>query len=274
MIQREKLKGKGLQNHINYLKTFKEDFTVEYKGSIVNIYTENELFKYMSGYIDKSAFCAYNMLKKDIKISDKLGEILQHKPEKNMWYSNSSFIQEGEFDYLYHIDLSSAYTRSLFNEKIISQKSFEFCENIAKINRLISLGLFAKRTDIYTYELGKVVNYESEKSDLRNVFFYSAFQVDLIMNELKDVLGDCYVFFWFDGIYYFLKNRQENDAKKYLLMNNLPYHNEILTECTIYKLFPMIEFCFRKSGKPYRFFLKDKHAENLFDIEVKKELII
>lgn len=270
-------KDKKLQLYIKSLKECKMDFTIEYNGSRVILEHNGEIETFGNQFISKKVFTAHNKLKKDVFFSDKLTDILAHNRQNNKWLFNSSKIESGNFDELIQIDLSSAYTNALKNNGVITPLSYEFCEGIGKIHRLISVGMFAKHIDIFQFKNGKLFDSETIKNELSNVFFYAGYKVDMVMMELAELMKDYFIFYWFDGIYLMTKNENKHhEAEAFLKSINYPYKIIRIFDVEIEQDLPDIKFSYageRGSVERTKFKFEDRHFKKLLDLEIKNEML-
>ena len=129
---------------------------------------------------------------------------------------------------MFNIDLSSAYINILKNEKIINTELFNKLNNLPKLDRLGIVGMLASKKNIYYYSNGEIKDIEIiENKLLSDVFFYCVYKTYLIMQDLKHILNNSFVFSWVDGIYFDDKNKISL-CEDYLLKNKYPYKIETL----------------------------------------------
>ena len=95
---------------------------------------------------------------------------------------------------------------------IISKEIYNEGLKKDKITRLASLGSLAKRKEVYTYDGSIYRHVETIRSyETENLWFAICKRVSDIMQSLMNNLGDDFVFYWVDGIYF---KRSEENIKK------------------------------------------------------------
>lgn len=96
---------------------------------------------------------------------------------------------------------------------------------LPKPERLSSVGMLAYEPLITTYTDGEVKNPEldmqTRKSKYRDVFFYCVSEVSKAMSEVMHELGEEFIFFWVDGIYF--KSGYKNRKKVMDILDRYSY---------------------------------------------------
>jgi hypothetical protein len=157
-------------------------------------------------------FAAYQKIKKDIE-----GKNLPHvDPEKLRYYINGFNGTQIYSDKIYNIDLKAAYATILFNKGILSKKTYSYLIRLPKIERLVSVGMLASRKNTFHFNNKGVIISETETvSPFANFFFSAVKETFDIMQEMKIVLGNDFLFSWVDGVYF------SNRRHKTTIMNML-----------------------------------------------------
>ncbi len=214
------------------------------------------------------------MIQKDVLTTDTdiFTKMLGHKITFNQYYGNSPAIKQGEFQDLTLVDINSAYITALKNSKLITEKTFNYASSLDKMDRLISVGMFAKRSEFREYKEGKKVDHYEINAPYRNIYFYSAYLIDVVMNEIAEALGQDYLFYWFDGIYIYPTQKALRLTAEILKEYRYKFKVEQLKDIKISSEFPKNEFIFKKyepkkdSWRPYHFEFGDVHIKQLLNI--------
>jgi hypothetical protein len=161
--------------------------------------------------IDFKTFHVAKRLKKEL--NGKLDLVLNDKPI-NYYFVKADYIEE--YDEVYNIDFKSAYLNALKNNGLISDKIYAEIQSLAKIDRLISLGLLAYEPNVINYKGGEFFDIETVKNEYRPFFFFCVKEVAEIMFELSKICGEHFIFSWVDGIYF-----KKNDFIKEMIFEEL-----------------------------------------------------
>jgi len=105
---------------------------------------------------------------------------------------------------IYCIDIKNAYAQSLLNNGVISNKVFNFLQQLSKTERLAAVGLLAANKNIWCYDgegnLLEIINSQNENAPF---FHLCVSDVDNHMQFIKRQIGPTnYIFHWVDGIYF------------------------------------------------------------------------
>lgn len=167
----------------------------------------------------------------------KNGPIPNHQCSYVDWTSSMPF----DCSNVIEIDLNAAYWEMAFQCGYISPEIYNEGFNHRKKIRLVSLGSIAKNEKIIEYRDGEFAAIREIRHKYAKIFFNISRYIYDIMNICKEVLGNDYLFFWVDAI--FFKNKEGNkeliieilkDAgmqyKTYLIENlNFDVENKIVT---------------------------------------------
>jgi hypothetical protein len=219
------------KNAIEFLKTSKKPFQVIMTNYTINI-KGSVNYKFMKEERSFKFFSMYNKLKKEVSNYLLKNEIAQCK---NIYYYDITPKPDFTAKQVFNVDLTAAYLHVLKNEKIISTELFEELNALDKQDRLSIVGMLASKKSVYSFnESGEIINFEIiENKALRNVFFHCVNITFLIMQEIKNLIGESYIYSWVDGVYY--TNEMDNFLiEDYLLKLQYPFKTETL-ENFIYK---------------------------------------
>ena len=127
-----------------------------------------------------------------------------------------------EFNDVMEFDIRKAYYMAAYKLKYISEEFYLRCIELPKTTRLRLIGSIATSKTTFCYKKGKMVGEPTKKEDidLRKAWFNICKYVDTCMRELRQLMGEDFLFYWVDGIY--CRNNPKID--QYLMYMNLKYH--------------------------------------------------
>lgn len=101
------------------------------------------------------------------------------------------------------IDLSSAYWNFAHREGIISNELFEMGKSLSKKTRLASLGNLAKLIQVIEFD-GRDFNLKPPIESAKHDYFFRVAEITgEVMNNLRHICGQGFIFFWVDAIFVF-----------------------------------------------------------------------
>jgi hypothetical protein len=103
---------------------------------------------------------------------------------------------------LLNIDIKGAYATCLFANGLVTQKTYEYLMKLPKDERLPCVGMLARSYIHYQYDDGQLLDVSMFRAETAEIFFYLIAQIDIIMREIKFILGNYFVFYWVDGIFF------------------------------------------------------------------------
>lgn len=247
-----KLSGKPFE-------VFMTNYTITVKG-IVNIAFIKEEKSF-------SFFNNFRLLKKEVETFLKDNEI---EPVEDKKYFDIVAHKNFIADEVFNVDLSSAYLHVLKNCSIISVSLFNILNKLPKMDRLAVVGMLASSKSRYQFnERGEITDIEQiENRENRNVFFYCVQQTALLMQTLKEKLGEAYIFSWVDGVY-FKGAHNVKIVTDYLDSVKYPCTVDVLNNFEYYRNGKTIEIDFnrQKDGAPKCFSIpleSTNFAENVY----------
>ena len=131
----------------------------------------------------------------------------------------------------YEIDLKSAYWEMAFRNGFISKKIYEKgkSEKISKLARLVALGNLAK-VKYHLFFNGNDYEFQgTTESEMKDMFFKCCLDTSEIMQNLKFLVNENFLFYWVDAIFVNSKDAMMNVCE-YLDFQNLPYKVKFLPE--------------------------------------------
>ncbi len=146
-----------------------------------------------------------------------------YRSKKIHYIDVNSKIREGhKFDNVACIDINNAYWQTALLLGLIDQKMYEEGLIKDKLVRLTALGSLAKKKDIYKFN-GEDYEYVDtiRSTQTENLWFAICYTVAQAMQEVSKSLGDDFIFYWVDGIYFV--NTEENKLKVRQAFDRLGY---------------------------------------------------
>ena len=173
-------------------KIARSTYTLTISSECVNI-------KFIQNMQTQRAFIAGNMIKADIK--DKPRPIVPDL--KYFDFNKDSILMKAKNKQVYNIDIKSAYANALKNNGYISDRTFSMLASLSKRDRLASVGMLASKKCWSEYDgTGNAVKYYEEVAPTSSFFFFCVHAINVIMDEIKQAIGDDFLFYWVDGIFF------------------------------------------------------------------------
>lgn len=124
---------------------------------------------------------------------------------------------------LYEIDLNGAYWNFAYKDGYLNQEVYLKGLKVSKMARLISLGALAKKPHFKVFD-GEEYTVCYHGADLKTapVFFNSSLRTCNVMNALKFISGNDYLFYWVDAIF-FRGEETKLKIEKYLKSHSNEY---------------------------------------------------
>lgn len=223
--------------------------TVNSKNSILNK-------TYVANLQSKRTFAAFAKIKSDIKTKE-----IPPIKNKDVKYFQHDFKSDTSIPEVWNIDIKSAYATILFNEKYISEDTFKYLCSLTKQERLASVGMLASKKKIFEFKRGNPIQIGEKVAETSGIFFYAVHRTFEIMDELKRICGQNYLFTWVDGIYFKPDEKVLLDCLQALEKFKLQYKAEVLTDFTIKIKSTYIDLKFFKEGKVKIFKLPSADTE-------------
>lgn len=220
------------------------NYTTHFESELRNILFQKE-------YRSTQMFAAYQKVKKDIE-----GKTLPHvDPDKLRYYVNGFNGDQIYSDKIYNIDLRAAYATILFNKGILSKKTYKYLMRLPKLERLVSIGMLASRKNTFHFNAKGVIIAETEViSPYSNFFFAAVKETFDIMQQMKTILGNDFLFSWVDGVY-FMNRRHKTTVMNMLKSMKLNASFQVLHEFEIEMNHEFHRLTYKKEGKPKYFII-------------------
>lgn len=145
-----------------------------------------------------------HIIKNDIHLKDEFQEKQLYSDDVH--YVKVSKVPVGQlFDKVCEVDIDQAYWETAYQLGIINDKIYVSGSkgSISKKARLTALGSLAKKTYTYKFKGKKITERMVEKEPLlENLWFTICKRVSDVMNIVIERLGNDFIFYWVDGIYF------------------------------------------------------------------------
>lgn len=211
---------------------------------------ENVKLKFLTQTLNKRAFIASQMIKRDLKTYT-ANEIELINEERLKYFHHS--LKEVNIKSVINIDLKNAYACVLFNDGFISQKTYKYLLTLPKKDRLASVGMLAYKREIFEFENGNLLSSDFEEGEYKNVFFYCVRKVHLIIKEISEMFEKKFLFSWVDGVYFHSVTPELIKAFYYLTEKKYAFTVENLKDFKCRKKDTSFHITFKK-GKEIKLF--------------------
>lgn len=207
---------KKIHNKTKILKRQKVPFTIEVSGS---------KYQLSSDLFNESSFQKTELTHTDLQFVKKVKKHIlsngihlkfldQYFPSDIAYMDANPFLIHQSFDNVIELDINEAYWKTAYILGVINEEIYEEGKKgiLGKYTRLVALGSLAKKKIRYIYDDDGYSKKEEIRSELtENVWYTICKRVSDLMQTAKIILGDDYLFYWVDGIYFI--NTPENLKK-------------------------------------------------------------
>lgn len=250
------LRKNNARAYMNYLKKtglpfemYVSNYTAKFKTSLFER-------KFVHNMQSNRAFACFAKLKSDLK-NKPVPDIDQDK----LSYFVHNFKQSEYYGSVTNIDLKSAYATVLYRDGYISSGTFEYISKGTKQDRLVSVGMLASKKQMFRFNNGRIVHNEEIVSPTSNFFFYAVDRTSEIMDELRIICGNRYLFTWVDGIYFIPDKETEKECKEYIESIGFKSSCDALEDFEVKVNKKQVTVKFTKDGKPKPFNLPLQNSE-------------
>ena len=261
------LRPMPIQQIIDFAKLEHDgNFTLKISNYTANLKAGEHNYLFAEDIIDTKAFRYYQ------KMNKQLGGEIREIPQNVKYHDFSGLTKSEEtIEDIICIDISSAYLSVLKNEKVISEETFDWINNTSTKNkksktaRLKSVGMFASNPMKLIFENGEITDFEQKRNPFAWVFFLACQKTGEAMELCKKELGDDFLFYWVDGI--FFRNNQEKIAKITEILKTLGFKSKLENVNNLRKSEKTL--LFNKDGKEKILFLPQTNFEEMKEIKMK-----
>jgi hypothetical protein len=146
-------------------------------------------------------FVAFQMVKRDC-LKTELGQDIISRTHSKSNYDDNLRISHLKYESILNIDIKGAYASCLKNNGLIDHKTYEYLMLLPKQYRLPAVGMLARSYVHYMYDQGKLMDAELYRAETSQLFFYLISEIDILMREIKWILGKHFIFYWVDGVFF------------------------------------------------------------------------
>jgi hypothetical protein len=187
--------------NIQILNMLNVPFEVQHGTYTTTIITEEKKVKYMMNKYNNRVFACAKIIKRDVLKSSKAQEIMADKFFK-INYGFSNLVESYQAKRVLNIDISSAYASCLYNNKLITEATYQRISTLPKVERLPVVGMLATSYTKFIYDKGECIDVKVHRAETANVFFYLIDEINYIMQEIRHLLGNHFIFYWVDGVFF------------------------------------------------------------------------
>ena len=187
--------------NIQILNMLNVPFEVQHGTYTTTIITEEKKVKYMMNSYNNRVFACAKIIKRDVLKSSKAQEIMADKFFK-INYGFSNLVESYQAKRVLNIDISSAYASCLYNNKLITEATYQRISTLPKVERLPVVGMLATSYTKFIYDKGECIDVKVHRAETANVFFYLIDEINYIMQEIRHLLGNYFIFYWVDGVFF------------------------------------------------------------------------
>lgn len=191
------LRKNNARAYMQFLKDTDIPFTMICSNYTVAFVAEGLERKFVNSMQSNRTFAAYSKLKSDVSKKP----VPKINLEKIVYFIHD-FKKTERIGDVTNIDLKSAYATVLYKDGVISKDTYDYISALKKQERLAAVGMLAARKKIFNFDTGKVISYSEKVSETSNFFFFAVKRTGEIMNDIRGICGDNYLFTWVDGIYF------------------------------------------------------------------------
>lgn len=192
---------------IKELLNFGIPYELYYSSSTARLVTEYEKRIYAESRITKKELILRNQIKKDI--NERVERVTRDERPAHYfrWAKKLGYmdLNPGEVirvEDVYEVDLVSAYYHAAAKLGYLSPEFFEKTKTLPKPIRLRLLGSIATRKQYETFDGEEFQTWVEQDDKMRAVWHNIVCYVDDVMQEMAQYLGDRFLWYWVDGIYF------------------------------------------------------------------------
>ena len=191
-------------------------------------------FQMVSSVQSNRAFIGNKVILRDLREWSG-NEIPNVNKEAVKYFDSSDTIEKlGDYFQLYNIDLKSAYLKILFNNYFIQKKTFDYIMSFTKKERLVCVGMLASSKRKFYFIEGENTGHEILKKNTEGLFYYCVQETYKIIDNIKQLIGNDFVFSWVDSVY-FLNIENKEKIESYLKSINFENSFKVLENVNLIK---------------------------------------
>jgi hypothetical protein len=198
--------------YLKYLKAIGVPFAMVCSNYTTLFEADGIEKKFVSSMQNNRTFACFAKLKSDLK-NKPVPEIDMEK----LKYFSHDFKDDDFVGDVLNIDLKSAYATILHRDGYISGETYKYICAGSKQERLVSVGMLASKKQCFDFDAGRITGPPEEIiSPYSNFFYHAVKRTSEIMDTLKMLCGNHYLFTWVDGIYFRPDFKARKACEEYL----------------------------------------------------------
>ena len=258
----------------HYIKLYKElgwTFKVKHSrySTSIDLNGGNRIKMIVEQHDDKT-FIANRMILRDL-VANPYTEEICRELYSTVNYDSANGLPIGLYKDVINLDLSSAYATTLFISGLISQSTYGYLSSLPKRQRLVAVGMLAKKAIVYTYEDGECTDVSIEKGKYADIFFFLINKVNEAMKECKSIAADDYIFHWTDGLFvnYSIPKIKLRQIERYLSDCGYKYKYEKVEDFSVARYNDCLIMQMIKNDKPKKYMFYDRNFGQNFEEAIK-----
>lgn len=223
MAREQKIKSKNLMRKnngskfVDFLTESKCNFEMHASNYTLKVVSPEMNVSYVASMQPRRVFGAFAKLKSELK-----NKPVPNVTKEELVYFQHNFKRPFFSKEVINIDLKAAYANILYIDGLISKKLFKYIMAMPKKERLAAVGMLASHKEIFEFIKGVPEDKGEIISPFAPFFYYTIKRTHEIMNEMKRICGQNYLFMWVDGIYFRPSIDNVNDCLDLLEKLNFP----------------------------------------------------
>lgn len=247
---------------IQMLIDAKEDFIIKHGTYTTKIEKHYGTLTFSNVKFRNKVFVAANMVKRDCLQSEHVDQIM-HTQHFRKNYANTDQENQIYHERVLNIDIKGAYASCLYNTGLIREKTFSYLLGLRKEERLPAVGMLARSHVKYVYQEGECVEVKPHREPTAELFFYLISEIDVVMRDLKFILGKYFIFYWVDGVFfrYDTPKALVSEVENYLESLNYKYSYETCENFYYANVEGQCKILMEKSGELKEWNFRDSNTE-------------
>ena len=189
-----------VNNLLEALKDSKQEFKVHQSQYSTVIEVDGRKTRYVTQTYEDNVFKCSAMIRGNLNKSTRTQEILDsHFSTLN--YNSKAGLEPGKYGKAINIDISGAYPQCLINNELIDDRTYRYLMDLDKKERLPAIGMIAKKSMIFHYKGGELLECVESVGKYTKVFQFIVQEINEIMKACIEIAGDFYIMHWVDGIF-------------------------------------------------------------------------
>jgi hypothetical protein len=248
---------------VKSLKRMNIDFITENSNYTFSVKMKNAKHVFLTEQRGPQFFQAASLLNVFFKGKSEIIEKIKTDPIFNVnteYFNNRPFLIPFEDDFAWCFDIKSAYPTVLKNSGFLPEDIKGKLDAMPKELRLAALGSLASTKTVIWYEKGKAKSHLIKEKPTKPIFMYCVKNIDFHMQNIAEILGKYYIFYWVDGIY-FKKDAPPhviNKVENYLMENNFEFSAVLCFHFSARRKNELIFVNYEKDGNEIDFCFPDK----------------